>query len=106
MFENRTLFIATKHKKEEVIRPIFESSIGVKCIVPENFDTDLLGTFSGDIERSLSPVDAAREKCFLIVNNYGGELVVASEGSFFPHPVVGFFPINEEILLFLDIKTT
>jgi hypothetical protein len=104
MFGNRTLFIATKHKKEEVIQPVFESYFLVNCAVPENFDSDVLGTFSGEVERTLSPVEAAREKCQLVIKKNNADLVIASEGSFYPHPLTGFIPLDEEILMFLDTK--
>ena len=48
MFKGRLLLIATKHKKEEIISPIFEKELGVRCVVPEHLDTDLLGTFTGE----------------------------------------------------------
>lgn len=103
MFRNRDLFIATKHKKEEVIQPVFETNFGMNCVVPENFDSDALGTFSGEIERTLSPLDAARKKCRLVANSCNADLVLSSEGSFGPHPVSSFVPLNEEVLLFMDL---
>ena len=51
MFEGRRLLIATKHKKEQVIAPILEEGLGVQCFVPENYDSDIFGTFSGEIDR-------------------------------------------------------
>ena len=55
MFRERNLFIATKHEKEKVIAPILEKELGVKCFVAENFDTDVLGTFTGEVERKRRP---------------------------------------------------
>lgn len=104
MFRNRNLLIATKHKKEEVIQPVFESYFGVSCFVPKDFDSDVLGTFSGEVERKLSPIDTAREKCRIVAKNYNADLVIASEGSFGMHPIVGFVPLEEEVLLLTDIK--
>jgi hypothetical protein len=49
LFKNRRLLIATKHEKEKVIALLEKN--GVICFVNENFDTDLLGTFTGEIER-------------------------------------------------------
>lgn len=40
MFQGRKLLIATKHKKENVIAPIFEKEFGVNCFVSDKFDTD------------------------------------------------------------------
>jgi hypothetical protein len=82
MFRDRVLVIATKHSKEKIMTPILENQLGVKCIIPDEFDTDLLGTFSGEIERTLSPLHAARKKCEISMELTGSDLVVASDGSF------------------------
>ncbi|MBA9076754.1 hypothetical protein [Rufibacter quisquiliarum] len=54
-FEGRTLVIATMHRKEEVIAPLAEKYLGVTCQVPLHFDSDALGTFSGEVERTQPP---------------------------------------------------
>ena len=54
-FSGRKLLIATMHQKEKAIAGILEKQLGVKCVVPENFNTDLLGTFSGEVEREDDP---------------------------------------------------
>jgi len=101
-FQDRRLVIATKHAKERAIAPVLEEALGVRCFVPDALDTDLLGTFTGEVERTLDPVAAAREKCRQAMDATGAELAVASEGSFGPHPVMVFVPGGEEILLFVD----
>jgi hypothetical protein len=83
---------------------LLEKELGVICIVPENLDTDLLGTFSGEIERELSPMDAARQKCMLAMELTGADLAVASEGSFGAHPLLYFLPADDELLVFIDKK--
>ncbi len=104
LFEGRKLLVATKHKKEQVISPILEENIGVFCISNNRFDTDSLGTFSGEIDRKLSPIETVREKCLqaLLLNNL--KLGVASEGSFGPHPSLFFVPANDELLIFIDLE--
>jgi hypothetical protein len=104
MFSGRKLVIATKHKKEEAIAPLLEKSIGVSCIVPEELDTDLLGTFSGEVNRLYNPIDTARKKCLMAIEQTNCDLAVASEGSFGPSPEAFFIPANEELLLFMDTK--
>ncbi|WP_276499017.1 DUF6671 family protein [Pontibacter litorisediminis] len=104
MFRGRKLLIATKHRKESVIAPLLEEGLGVSCVVAEQFDTDLLGTFTGEVEREAAPVTTARRKCEMALELYGFDLAVASEGSFGPHPVLGFVPVEEEFLLLLDRK--
>ena len=104
MFEGRTLIIATKHQKESVIAPILESELGVNCIISDELDTDLLGTFSGEIERKLSPLETARKKCFTAMELAKCDLAIASEGSFGMHPSLFFAQADDEILVFIDKK--
>lgn len=104
LFQNRKLIIATKHQKEKVIAPIFEKKMGVKCFVDKHFDTDLLGTFSGEIERKADPISTARKKCLIAMEKNNCDLGIASEGSFGAHPSIFFTKANEEILIFIDKK--
>ncbi|MEE4202759.1 MAG: DUF6671 family protein [Halieaceae bacterium] len=104
MFEQRTLVIATMHAKERVIAPLLESHLGVRCITPDDLDTDQLGTFTGEIDRKLDPLATAREKCRLAMAETGCDLAVASEGSFGPHPLVPFAHADDELLVFMDKK--
>lgn len=82
-----------------------ESMLGVFCTVPDNLDTDLLGTFSGEVERVDDPLTTARRKCLMALQAHPAELAMASEGSFGPHPELPLMPMNEELLLFLDTGT-
>ena len=104
VFKNRTLVIATKHRKEDVIAPLLENAIDVNCFVPSIFDTDQLGTFSGEVERKLNPLDTARLKCKMAMDETGYDLAVASEGSFGQHPSIIFASADDEIVLFADRK--
>lgn len=102
MFKGRKLLIATKHKKEKVIAPLVAESLGVECVVSENFDTDTLGTFTGEVERKDDPITTVRNKCLKAMDLYQRDLGIASEGSFGPHPSLFFVYANEEILIFID----
>jgi hypothetical protein len=104
MFKNRLLVIATKHYKEKVIAPVFENEFGVKCIVPQDFDTDEWGTFSGEIERLNDPITTARTKCLEAMKAAKVDLAIASEGSFGAHPQLFFVPAGDEILMLVDKK--
>lgn len=103
-FNGRDLIIATMHKKEEVMAPLFYNMLGVNVIVPEGLDTDLFGTFAGEIEREADPVKTARKKCLAAYEKYNCSLVIASEGSFGPHPAFFFAPCDEEVLVFMDLN--
>ncbi len=104
MFKGRNLVIATKHSKEEVIAPLLENELGVHCFADTKFDTDVLGTFSGEIERKLDPLSAVREKCLRVMDLNNVDLGIANEGSFGPHPSIYFVPADDEIVLFIDKK--
>jgi len=104
MFAGRKLVIATKHQKEFVIAPALEEGIGVKCFVPEDFDTDQFGTFCGEVERKMSPLETARLKCSAAMAATGCDLSVSSEGSFGPHPSLVFIPADDELLVLIDKK--
>ena len=103
-FGGRTLVLATMHGKDKVLQPILESALGVKMLVPIGLDTDEWGTFSGEVERNGSPLETARRKCEAAHRLTGESLVMASEGSFGAHPVLGFVPANEEWLLLKDFE--
>lgn len=102
MFKGRKLLIATKHKKEKVIAPLVAKSLSLHCFVSEEFDTDTLGTFTGEIERKDDPLTTVRNKCLKAMEQYNFDLGIASEGSFGPHPSLFFVSANEEILIFID----
>lgn len=103
-FSGRRLLIVTKHQKEEVIAPLFEEALGVKCFVAEDFDTDSLGTFSGEIARNDSALTTLRKKCLEGMKMEGFDLAVATEGSFGNHPTVYFAPANDELMMLVDQK--
>jgi hypothetical protein len=104
MFQGRNLLIATKHEKEKVIAPILESQLGVKCFVASEFDTDELGTFTGEIERKGDPITTARNKCLIGMDLMDCDLAISSEGSFGSHPTIFFAPADDEFLLLIDKK--
>ncbi|MGY6744521.1 MAG: DUF6671 family protein [Cecembia sp.] len=104
VFQGRQLVITTKHGKGAVLAPILERLLGVHTIVYEDFDTDSLGTFTGEVDRSLPPMDAAKAKCLKGMEATGIDLGIANEGSFGPHPSLFFMPCNEEFLCLIDLK--
>lgn len=103
-FEGRTLVIASMHQKEQVLQSLLEASLMVKVAVADGLNTDLLGTFSGEVARIADPMSTARKKCELALELTGSDLAIASEGSFGPHPSAFFLPANEEWLLLIDRK--
>ncbi len=104
MFEGRKIIIATMHHKEKVIGPLFEKAFGLDYFVPESFDTDLLGTFTGEIERKDDPIITLRNKCLQAMELSNCDLGIASEGSFGSHPDIPFAHADDEFLIFIDKK--
>lgn len=102
VFQGRHIRIVTQHQKEKVIAPILQKKLGVTCSVIRTINTDSFGTFSGEIPRTGSPLDAARAKCNAGASLYPDSLILASEGSFAPHPYLPFVYGNEELLLLTD----
>lgn len=91
------------HQKERVIAPLLIDAFNMDpFVVPIN--TDTLGTFSGERVRMLSPYETARQKCYWAMAVSGSDMAIASEGSFGPHPTIGFVPANEELVLLVDQK--
>ena len=103
-FVGRKLIIATKHEKEKVIGPLVEKQLGADWFIDTLFDTDTLGTFSGEIERKEDPKTTLRNKCLLAMDSSNCDLGIASEGSFGPHPALFFAAANDELLVFIDKK--
>jgi hypothetical protein len=104
LFGNRTAVLATMHGKEQVIAPILEEQLGIQIVVPANFNTDRFGTFTGEIERTGTQIEAARLKAQRALELTGESLAIASEGSFGPHPSSPFIASNLEVVLLLDTR--
>lgn len=102
MFNGRKILIVTRHAKERVIAPLLEKRLRVQCVVAQAFDTDLLGTFSGEVKRTADVKETLRQKCMGGMQLYGYDLAIASEGSFGPHPTVFFAPADEEAVMLVD----
>jgi hypothetical protein len=100
---NRVAVLATMHQKERVMAPILERELGVKVIVPADFDTDKFGTFTREVKRLGTQIEAVRLKAKKALEIAGETLVFASEGTFGPHPGMPYLPANREMVILLDI---
>lgn len=102
-FSGETVYFATKHSKEKALAPVLEK-LGLKCIRAD-VDTDQFGTFSGEIERAGSVRETLRLKTSAAGKAFpDARFLMASEGSFGPHPLIGFLQSDHEALLFVDRK--
>jgi hypothetical protein len=100
-FSNRVGILATMHQKEIVIAPLLEQ-LAIKVIVPPNLNTDIFGTFTREIERPGTQIEAARLKAEKALALTGETLAIASEGTFCPHPSLPYISSNREIVILLD----
>lgn len=103
MFKGRKLLIVTRHGKEQVIAPLAEKALGVTCTVAHAYDTDYLGTFTGEIQRQGDALATLRRKCDEGMALYGYDLAIASEGSFGPHPTLFIAPGDDELIMLKDL---
>lgn len=102
LLAGRVLVLATMHRKETAIAPILEQNLGVTVIVPQNFNTDSFGTFTREIPRPGTQLEAAQLKAKKALELTGETLAVASEGSFTPHPYFPSLAVNREIVFLCD----
>lgn len=104
-YDGKCFIIATKHSKSEAIAKPFWDILGAS-VLEYVVDTDRLGTFTGEIERQGTALECARSKCEWPSRLLGSKAkyLLASEGSFGPHPYIPFMPCDHEILYFIDRK--
>ncbi|MBW4622707.1 MAG: hypothetical protein KME17_25535 [Cyanosarcina radialis HA8281-LM2] len=102
LFADRAAVLATMHRKEQVMAPILETELGVRILLPENFDSDRFGTFTRDIKRPGDQQQTARIKAESAMELTGHSLAVANEGSFGPHPLMPYISCNRELAILVD----
>jgi hypothetical protein len=101
-FCHRVGVLATMHHKEKVMAPLLEKELGIKVVVPQNFNTDAFGTFTREIKRAGDQLEAARRKAKEALALTNQTLAFASEGTFAPHPVIPYISCNREIVVLID----
>jgi len=101
IFKNRTAMLITKHKKDKVIFPVLAQT-GMNLKLLDTIDTDTFGTFTRDIDRKGTQLEAARYKALKAIEETGESIAIASEGSFGAHPTIFFVPANVEVVLLID----
>ena len=96
--------LLTQHGKERVLAPLLGSALGCRVERIAGYDTDLLGTFTREIPRAGTQLEAARKKARIGMELSGLPLGLASEGSFGPDPMMGMFAWNVEFLIWIDAE--
>jgi len=95
--------LLTRHAKAPAIAPAL-AAIGQTLETIDRFDTDTLGTFSGEIERQGSMRDAALAKARLASELGGSRYGLGSEGAFGGDPFLGVSGWGRELLVWWDAE--
>ncbi len=102
-YYGKCIILTTKHEKGIAIGPAFQEKLGAG-IIEYHSDTDIFGTFTGEIEREANALETVRRKCELGLKNVNADYAIANEGSFGPHPALPMIPCGHEIMYFIDRK--
>jgi hypothetical protein len=94
--------LLTKHGKEKIISKVLKDSVGLEVLHTDAYDTDLFGTFTGEIDRHGNQLEAAIAKARKGMEIGNTKIGIASEGLFTTDPYAGMFPWNNEIVILID----
>jgi len=101
-YSGRRISLATMHAKEKAISPAVTSMLGAQIVLPSRLDTDVLGTFTGEIERVGTMGEVAIAKARMGMQRTGLKLGIASEGTYGRHPYIPFAIGGSELMVFVD----
>lgn len=104
LFHGARFGLVTRHGKESIMAPALAQRWQASLLHSTDFDTDSLGTFSGEIERRLSPLECAIHKARLAQTLTGAEYGLGSEGSF-SSTLWGFGIVNRELIACVNATT-
>jgi len=105
-FAGAVAALGTKHGKERVIGPTLDAELGIQVEVVRDLDTDRFGTFTREIPRMGTALEAARSKARAAIEAHrGARFGLSSEGSFGRHPSVPFVAGGVELVLLIDRET-
>jgi hypothetical protein len=102
MFQGRAIALASRHGKEKALARPLQAGLGLDLQLATAFDTDSLGTFSGERDRPGDAASTCRRKAEAAMAELGLDLGIASEGSFGPHPAVPLLAVGHEWLTLVD----
>ena len=101
-YQDCQVALLTQHGKQDLLKAPLEAALGCHVLHTNGYDTDSLGTFTGEVKRLGSQREAARMKAQIAMNLTGAPVGLASEGAFDTDPFTGLMPWNTEVLLWLD----
>jgi hypothetical protein len=100
-YRGKIVSLATLHQKGALAQKPFNEILGM--VVNEVIvDTDQFGTFSGDVERTLTPREVLMAKTQLGLAHSQSQYALASEGTIGADPLISFLNSDIEHVGFLD----
>lgn len=93
------IVLLSLHQKRDCIAPAL-APLGIELSEYDQFNTDQLGTFAGEVERIHSPLECATQKARLACELADSDWGLGSEGSFGPGPAGILW--NTELLVLYD----
>ena len=102
-YSGKKAVITTKHEKGKIIVPAFKEILSMQ-VSECNVDTDILGTFTGEIEREQTPRETVLIKARLGIEKSGVSIGIASEGSIGADPLIPFINSDLEMMAFVDAE--
>lgn len=100
-YRGESVALATLHQKGALAQEPFLEILDMR-VEEVTVDTDQFGTFSGDVERTLTPKEVLKAKAELGITHSQSKFGLASEGTIGADPVVGFLNSDIEHVGFLD----
>ena len=100
-FHGRRISLLTQHGKEQLLAPLFAERLGAHLELATGIDTDSFGTFSREVPRAGTQLEAARRKARAGMALLGVDCGVASEGAFGASHG-GWLPSNVELVVLID----
>jgi hypothetical protein len=100
-YRGKTVALATLHQKGALAQEPFKEILGMD-VEEVKVDTDQFGTFSGDVERTLTPREALMAKAQLGLTHSQSQYALASEGTIGVDPLIGFLNSDIEHVGFFD----
>lgn len=101
-YNSQKVAFLTQHGKEQFVAPLLDPFLDCQIVQVAGYDTDQLGTFSGEIKRIENQIETARNKARIGMRLANLPFGMASEGAFVADPFGGLMPWNIEVVLWID----
>jgi len=102
-YRGRTAALGTRHGKERQLAVPLAGMVGITVHAVES-DTDALGTFTGEVPRTMSMRDAAIAKARAAMAATGCTLGLGSEGTIGPDPALPLLTSDRELIALVDAE--